>query len=314
CLSATNQYSVSGTVSLTNAVASSLTITDGSVSQVVSVSGGQSSVIFSLTGLSLGTGSHTLSASGQGYSPTSLTYTAPASCSVPPTMTIAVTQVECSTVTNECALSGTMALTNAKAGILVVTDGQFSTTVVVADGQTSASFSLTGLIKGTGNRTITATGAAYGPASTTYVAPAADIAPCIQPVFTARAIQAGCLNNAPQANALIILADFNPAYIYQYSEGAVFNPEASLSGAATAIPVNGVIASNLANPAAPKQYTVRVYSTATCFTDVTVRLTPTVCGCPTTACIPYVVKQIKRGLHRNEPATPSPGVPGIGGR
>ncbi|GAB3492127.1 hypothetical protein GCM10027341_05910 [Spirosoma knui] len=297
-----------------NAVASSLTISDESVSKVISISAGQSSVIFSVTGLSSGTGSHTLSVSGQGFSPTSLTYTAPASCSVAPTMTIAVTQVECSTVTNECTLSGTMALTNAKAGVLVVTDGQLSTTVVVTDGQTSASFSLTGLIKGTGNRTITATGGAYGPASTTYVAPAADIAPCIQPIFTARTVQAGCLNNAPQANALIILADFNPAYTYQYSEGAVFNPDASLSGAATVIPVNGVIASNLANPASPKQYTVRVYSTATCFTDVTVRLTPTVCGCPTTVCIPYVVKQVKRGLHRNEPATPSPGVIGVGGR
>ncbi|MEZ0540212.1 putative Ig domain-containing protein [Fibrella arboris] len=82
CTSATNEYTTTGTLSLTNAVASSLTVTDGVSTAIVAVTAGQSSASFTLTNLPSGTGLHTVTVSGPGYSPISTTYVAPASCTV----------------------------------------------------------------------------------------------------------------------------------------------------------------------------------------------------------------------------------------
>ncbi|MBO0948162.1 putative Ig domain-containing protein [Fibrella forsythiae] len=82
CTSVTNAYTITGTISLTNAVASSLTVTDGVSTAIVSVTAGQSSTSFTLANLPSGTGVHTVTVSGPGYSPGSTTYTAPASCTV----------------------------------------------------------------------------------------------------------------------------------------------------------------------------------------------------------------------------------------
>jgi hypothetical protein len=280
------------------------------------VSAGQSSAAFSLTGLTSGTGLHTVSVSGQGYSPVSMTYTAPASCTVAPApvLGITVTSVECTTATNQCTLSGTLSLTNATDGVLTVTDGQLSTTVVVTAGQTSANFTLTGLISGTGSRTVTASGNGYNPASAHYTAPASDTVTCSPPVARARVIPATCLGSVPQANAQIVLTQANPAYTYQYSEGDVFNTNAPLIGTPVSVPLDGVLVSNLANPTVSKQYTIRVYSSPTCYADVTVTLEPTVCDCPTNACIPYVIKQTKRAARKVVSPAPSQGTVGAGGQ
>jgi uncharacterized repeat protein (TIGR01451 family) len=173
CAPATNQYTLSGTVSLTNAVASLLTITDGMASTTLNVTAGQTSASFSLPGLASGTGNHTVTVSGTGYSTTSATYIAPASCSVTPTppttpvLALSLTPGSCAPATNQYTLSGTVSLTNAVASLLTVTDGTASTTLNVTTGQTSASFSLPGLASGTGNHTVTVSGTGYGPVSTT---------------------------------------------------------------------------------------------------------------------------------------------------
>jgi uncharacterized repeat protein (TIGR01451 family) len=75
--SATNQYTLTGVISMTGATAGSLTITDGATTTTVSVTAGQTSVAFSLTGLPSGSGSHTVSVSGAGYTPAIVTYVAP---------------------------------------------------------------------------------------------------------------------------------------------------------------------------------------------------------------------------------------------
>ena len=180
CNPTTNQYTLAGTISLTNAVASSLTLTDGSASTTLNVGAGQTSASFSLTGWLSGSGIHTVTLSGAGYSPASTTYTAPASCSTtptptpnPPVLALSVTPGSCSSATNQYALAGTISLTNAVASSLTLTDGSASTTLNVAAGQTSASFSLAGLA-GSGIHTVTVSGAGYSPASTT--APAGSFA------------------------------------------------------------------------------------------------------------------------------------------
>ena len=182
CAPATNQYTLSGTLSLTNAVASSLTITDGSASTTLNVAAGQTSASFSLTGLLAGSGNHTVIVSGAGYATASATYTAPASCSTTPTPTptpqlaLSVTPGSCNPTTNQYTLAGTISLTNAVASSLTITDGSASTTLNVAAGQTSASFSLTGLASGSGLHTVTLSGAGYSPASTTAPAGSFTIA------------------------------------------------------------------------------------------------------------------------------------------
>ena len=178
CSSATNQYTLAGTISLTNAVASSLTITDGNAKTTLNVTAGQTSASFSLAGLQAGSGSRSVSVSGAGYTTTSAPYTAPVSCSStppqPPTPTpilaLSATPGNCDPATNQYSLAGTISLTNAVASSLTITDGSASTTLGVTAGQTSASFSLPGLPAGSGTHTVSVSGPGYGPASTTTTA------------------------------------------------------------------------------------------------------------------------------------------------
>ncbi|GAB2558432.1 hypothetical protein GCM10027190_05260 [Spirosoma areae] len=121
------------------------------------------------------------------------------------------------------------------------------------------------------------------------------------PVFTAVAIPATCLGNVPQANGRLVISGFNAAYTYQYSAGATFNPAASLSGPPQVIPAGGVLVSNLVSPASATAYTVRVYNSSGCYTDMTVMLIPTVCGCPADVCVPYVIQQTKRPRRIGDP-------------
>ncbi len=276
CAPATNQYSVSGTISSTSASPAIVTLTDGLVSMTVALGAGVTSTPYSLTGLMSGTGSHTVTVSCAG-SMASATYAAPASCtassaslggtiyadnngnglsdgsdtplsgvtvtllnnvnapivstitnasglysfsgltpgvpyslsfttpagysattpsttgpitlasgevntsasagfqlvsgSTTPALSVSVTPGASQTATNQYTLTGVIALTAAPAGSLTITDGTTSTIVSVTAGQTTASFSLTGLASGTGLRTVTVSGAGYPSATTTYRAP-----------------------------------------------------------------------------------------------------------------------------------------------
>ncbi|WP_375444863.1 ice-binding family protein [uncultured Fibrella sp.] len=80
CNTATNLYTLTGSVSLTAAVAGTLTISDGSSTTTVAVTSGQASVGFSLPSLQSGTGLHTVIVTGPGCSSASATYNAPVSC------------------------------------------------------------------------------------------------------------------------------------------------------------------------------------------------------------------------------------------
>ncbi len=89
CNTATNQYAVSGTISLTsNAAGGTATITDGARSITVTVTPSATSVPYSLTGLTSGTGSHTVTVTLAGCGSAVATYSAPASCTVPAVITV----------------------------------------------------------------------------------------------------------------------------------------------------------------------------------------------------------------------------------
>ena len=141
CLSATNQYSISGTVSFTSAIVGTLTITDGAVSTSVTVTASTTSVAYSLSGLSSGSGSHIVTASLSNCGSTSIAYAAPASCSVgSPTYAISKV-VDLKQVEKGGIVTYTLSLTNTSsvtATNLVLTD-QLSTTAVTLVGSATAS-------------------------------------------------------------------------------------------------------------------------------------------------------------------------------
>ncbi|QIP15075.1 DUF11 domain-containing protein [Spirosoma aureum] len=121
------------------------------------------------------------------------------------------------------------------------------------------------------------------------------------PNYQAVAVAATCQGNTPQNNGQVVLSQFNPKHTYQYSLGASFNPAASLSGPAQVIPANGVLASTLASPGVATAYTVRVYNQSGCYSDMTVLLMPTVCGCPAEICVPFILQQTKRPQRIGDP-------------
>ncbi|GAB4050596.1 DUF11 domain-containing protein [Spirosoma litoris] len=121
------------------------------------------------------------------------------------------------------------------------------------------------------------------------------------PTFRVTATPSTCVSNQIQTNGKITLSRFASGYTYQYSLGTDFNETAPLSGPAKVIPANGVIVNNLVNPTVTQAYSVRVYNAAGCYTEMTVLLPPTICGCPPNVCVPLVVKQSKRPKRIGDP-------------
>ena len=210
CAPATNLYTISGTISLTNAVAGVAIITDGANTTTLSVPANATSVAYSLAGLLSNGASHTVTVSLPGCGTATATYVAPVSCSPK----LAVTSATTSTCAdNRYTVSGTVSLTSASAGTLTLTDGTSSTTVSVTAGQTSVAYSLSGLTSGTGSHTVIVSGTGYSPASATYTAPAT----CCSAVVTV-ANQTICNGNS---TTLTANASGSTGFTYRWSTGAI---------------------------------------------------------------------------------------------
>ncbi|QIP17044.1 DUF11 domain-containing protein [Spirosoma aureum] len=217
----------------------------------------------------------------------------PATCC----MTAVVSAGNCQTATNTYTSTVIITLSNPTTGTLTVTDGAVIRTLATTSGTSSLTAVFADLPSDASTHTIMVSLPGCSSLTSTYTAPASctSIQACVAPTFSAKAVGVTCIGNALQSNGQIILSDFNPAYTYQYSAGASFDPAASLSGAAQTVPPGGLIVNNLVNPATDQFYTVRVYNELGCSTDVTVVLRPTVCGCPPDQCVPFVITQTQRG-------------------
>ncbi|OIN55538.1 SdrD B-like domain-containing protein, partial [Arsenicibacter rosenii] len=137
CNEVTNTYPVSGTVSLNNSPATSLTVTDGTKSAVISVTAGQTNATFSLTGLSSGSGKHTVSvvAAATACETVSQTYTAPATCTVAATIAVVSATVcygSSATLTASGCNNGTVSWSNGTTGNSLITPGLTQTTAYTA--------------------------------------------------------------------------------------------------------------------------------------------------------------------------------------
>ncbi len=98
------------------------------------------------------------------------------------------------------------------------------------------------------------------------------------PAYTAGTTAVTCTGLTANSDGKITLSGFAAGNTYQYSVGGTFDAATAIPATATAIPTGGMIASTLANPATTQTYTVRVFSSATCFTDATVTLSNVNCA------------------------------------
>ena len=102
------------------------------------------------------------------------------------------------------------------------------------------------------------------------------------PTVNAAATNATCAGPTSNTDGKITLSNFTTEK-YAYTTGSTYTGSANYASA-TAIPADGIIVSNLANPAVSQDYTVRIFSaTGGCYIDRTVTLTNTPCNCPTIA-------------------------------
>ncbi|MBO0935273.1 DUF11 domain-containing protein [Fibrella sp. HMF5335] len=115
------------------------------------------------------------------------------------------------------------------------------------------------------------------------------------PSLTAVAQMASCLGATAQNDARITLVGSSASLSYNITKASSFTAATPLLASARNLSavVGGVLLGGEANPAAPQDYTIRVYSATGCFSDTVVRLLPTTCVCPPTTCAPFVVKKIK---------------------
>ncbi|GAB3028156.1 hypothetical protein GCM10027185_30340 [Spirosoma pulveris] len=168
CNPSTNQYTATGTVSLSNAAAGTMTLTDNGITIAsIAVTAGQSSVPFSVSGLS-NASSHSLVASLNSQT-ASTTYTAPAFCTL--VMNVATGPLNCDPATGQYTATGTVSLTNSPAGTITVTDnGTTIGTITVTAGQSSATFPVSGLSNASSHTLVASLNSQT--ARTTYTAPA----------------------------------------------------------------------------------------------------------------------------------------------
>ena len=174
CNSATNQYTLTGTISLSNTAGGTATISDGAISTTVTVAASATAVAYSLTGLVSGTGSHTVTVSLAGCGTASTTYSAPASCTVAaPACALSVTATPgaCTPATNQYVLTVTLAATaNTGSKSVEVNTGQGLQTVILT-GNGPTSFTVGPTFSNGLSYTLTATTPGCSSATTTYTAP-----------------------------------------------------------------------------------------------------------------------------------------------
>ncbi|MVM38563.1 hypothetical protein GO730_15040 [Spirosoma sp. HMF3257] len=213
CNTATNQYSISGIISLTNAIAGVATITDGTVSTSITIAASATSVAYSMTGLVSDGTSHPVTVSLAGCGSATATYTAPASCTVAPCgLVMTLTPGICASATNTYVLSGSVTATNLPtSGTITITSGAFADRLIpVPAGNASGPISYSGLISNGQAYTVTASfsNTACTPVNQTYTAPAScSVTPVCAMSAAASAGLCASATNAYSASVAITLSN-----------------------------------------------------------------------------------------------------------
>jgi large repetitive protein len=110
---------------------------------------------------------------------------------------------------------------------------------------------------------------------------------CKTPSFDWVVTRGTCNGTEVLPDGKITLVDVKNGKRYDYSKSKIYTGNKTYTTASD-IASNGLILSNLVNPAATEFYTVRVFDSTGCFTDSTVAYEPRICECPRP---PFVVPE-----------------------
>ncbi|MFN8345191.1 MAG: SdrD B-like domain-containing protein [Spirosomataceae bacterium] len=97
------------------------------------------------------------------------------------------------------------------------------------------------------------------------------------PIPVAAIAPATCTGSTANSDGKITLSNFGAADKYDFNTGTSYTGSQTYA-TATAIPAGGVITNTLPNPGSAQTYTVRVFTSAGCTTDLQVTLNPTICA------------------------------------
>ncbi|MBO0953144.1 SdrD B-like domain-containing protein [Fibrella forsythiae] len=216
CVPATNTYSASVAVTLSNNPAGTLTVSlpgSAPVSQVVSANAGLVTLV--LAGLPSDGLLHTATISLAGCGSTTAPLIAPASCSVAPAcgLALVVTPGLCLSASNTYVLSGSITATNLPtSGTLTISSAALAAdrTLILPAGSASGSFSYSGLASNGQLYTLTArfSDAACAPVSQSYTAPlSCSVAPICSLSATATAGLCASATNTYSASVVVNLTN-----------------------------------------------------------------------------------------------------------
>jgi uncharacterized repeat protein (TIGR01451 family) len=112
-----------------------------------------------------------------------------------------------------------------------------------------------------------------------------------KPIATLEAINSGCVGDSSLHNGKIRVTNYPANTKFQVSKGAVFNE--STASTIAAIPADGVLLRDVANPITTQDYTVRIWNNNGCFKDYTVEFVNIQCVCKSDVWIPINIKKSK---------------------
>jgi hypothetical protein len=104
-----------------------------------------------------------------------------------------------------------------------------------------------------------------------------------------------CTGTAVQSNGSITLTGLVSttanALTYELVKGATFASGTPITAGRVSLPSNGLLTSTMTSGT----YWVRVYNATGCYREMMVVILPANCECPADVCVPFVLKQTKRG-------------------
>lgn len=110
------------------------------------------------------------------------------------------------------------------------------------------------------------------------------------PVYNLSTRVSACLGATALNNGRLIVDKQQATDRYAYTIGTTYTGVTDPQGL-PAVPADGVLTRSLTNPASAQPYTVRVFNTIGCYTDLAVRVAPVVCVC-NELCAPTTVRRV----------------------
>ncbi|RYF77843.1 MAG: hypothetical protein EOO39_02970 [Cytophagaceae bacterium] len=269
CNTLTNEYTLTGVISLSNAITDTAVLTDGMVTISIPVTAGTTAVPFSMPGFQSGSGLHSLSLSYAGQQ-ISESYEAPTSCTVAASIAIENTTV--------CAgESAILTASGCETGVIRWSSG------TNPDTGSSVLVSTVDLASPT---VLSYTATCTIGASSTYAVATVQVNP--RPVIGPMTILCG----GPEAYTIVVANSGNTTgvpLLYEVVRGNAFESGEPVTTGKTALPASGELGVLQIQTAGT--YWVRVYNETGCYSTVSVVVPP--CECPTGKCLPIAVRRVR---------------------